>query len=135
MRSAHTSVDTSIDTAGAARVQVAVDKGVTNPAYILSTGTLGPAELFSRSTSRTIEGTGSGALDSAVKALHELGAKHGATGINLSSDPSLPGTIAFEDSPGVFLGGAPVTERIGREAITAIDAAARSVLDIVTGSA
>lgn len=130
MRFAHTYADTSIDTSGTAHVKLDVDKGVTNPVYILSTGAIGNSDLFSSSKSYAIDGTGSGAIDTAVKALHELGTKHGAEGINLSSDPTIPGTIAFGDSPGVYVGGAPVTERIGKEAIQAIDSAARNVLKL-----
>ncbi len=128
-RFTNVAVDTSLD-AGVASAKVTTSKGITNPAYILSTGAVGPASFFDRTKSHTVNGTGSGALDTAVKALHELGDRHGVVGINLSTDSGLVGGMMLKDKPGMFLTNAAETKAIGTTALQAIDDAARSVLGL-----
>jgi hypothetical protein len=108
--------------------------GVTNPLYVLSTGALNtgifrPA-LLEKTASSVVRGTGSSAFDDAVRALHQLGSRHGADGISLAGDANLYGAIKFADTS-LYMSGKPVVERIGREAAFELDAAARRVLDFV----
>ena len=127
-----TTIDTSID-AGVASADVHVEKGLINPAFVLSFGHVGKPDLVSRTTDRTITGTGAAPLDDAVSALHELGEAHGVTGIRLSSNPALTGTIRFEDANGIFVGGGDTAARVGGHAnLRAIDDAARQVLELAT---
>lgn len=133
LRFTNVTVDTSLD-AGVASAKVTKSSGVTNPAYILSTGAVGPASFFDRSKSHTVTGTGTGALDTAVKALHELGDRHGVVGINLSTDSGLVGGVALRDAPGMFLTNSAETKAIGATALQAIDDAARSVLGLALTS-
>ena len=129
LRFTNVAVDTSLD-AGVASAKVTTSSGITNPAYILSTGAVGPASFFDRTKTRTVTGTGSGALDTAVQALHELGERHGVVGINLSPNSNLVGGVALKQSPGVFLTNSAETKAIGATALQAIDEAARSVLGL-----
>ncbi len=122
-------VDTAID-AGVASAKVTTSTGITNPGYILSTGALGPASFFDRTKEKTVSGTGSGALDTAVQALHALGDQHGVTGISLSSDAGLVGGVMLESKPGMFLTNSAETKAIGSTALRAIDDAARAVLGL-----
>jgi hypothetical protein len=127
------SVDTAID-AGVAAAKVTTSKGITNPGYILTTGALGPASFFDRTKTNTVTGTGSGALDTAVKALHELGDANGVTGISLSTDSDLVGGVMLASKPGVFLTNSAETKAIGAPALRAIDDAARTVLGLALTS-
>lgn len=132
LRFRDTTIDTSIHD-GVASAKVTTQTGVTNPAYILSTGALGKAALFERTKSNTVTGNGSSPLDDAVTALHAIGDEHGITGINLSTNPSLTGTVQFADRPGVFVGGGDTAQRAGgQDVLRSLDAAARSVLDLAT---
>lgn len=132
-RFTNVAVDTSLD-AGVASAKVTTSKGITNPGYILSSGTLGPASFFDRTKTQTVTGNGSGALDTAVKALHELGDRHGVVGISLSTSSDLVGGVALKDSPGMFLTNSSETKAIGASALQAIDDAARSVLGLALTS-
>jgi hypothetical protein len=134
LRFRSTTVDTHLDPGGAATAKVTVDKGVTNPLYVATTGALSSGifrpELFSSSKSSTV--AGSAALDDAVAALHALGDAHGVTGINLSTGSSRTGGVMFADQPGMFQSGGPTTERVGKDNLRSIDDAARQVLQIAT---
>lgn len=124
-------VDTSI-AGGVASARVTTSTGVTNPAYILTTGAMGPASFFDRTKERTVRGTGASALDTAVQALHELGAQHGVTGIALSTDADLVGGMMLAAKPGMYLTNSAETKAIGVDALRAIDDAARAVLELAT---
>jgi hypothetical protein len=126
-------VDTKID-AGVASAKVTTSKGITNPAYILSTGAVGPASFFDRTKTDVVRGTGTGALDTAVKALHELGDTHGVTGIALSTNSDLVGGVMLAAKPGMYLTNSAETKAIGADALRAIDDAARTVLGIALTS-
>jgi hypothetical protein len=134
LRVQSTHVDTHVDDGGAASATVTVDKGVTNPLYIATTGAISTGifrpELFSRSN--THKAAGSAALNDVISALHALGDAHGVTGISLSSDPSLTGGVMLADQPGMYQSGGPTTERVGRDNLRSIDDAARQVLEIAT---
>ncbi len=128
-----TTVDTSISPSGAATANVTTDKGLINPAFVLSFGHIGKPDLVSRTSTSSVRGTGSSPIDDAVSALHELGDAHGVTGIRLSSNPSLTGTIRFADANGIFVGGGDTAARVGgHEQLRAIDDAARRVLELAT---
>lgn len=127
------SVDTAVD-AGVATAKVTTSTGINNPGYLLTGGTLGPASVFDRTTARTVSGTGSGALDTAVDALHALGDRHGVTGILLSPDASLVGGVMLAAKPGMFLTNSAETNAIGTPALRAIDDAARAVLGLAVRS-
>lgn len=129
LRFTNVAVDTTLD-AGVASAKVTTSSGITNPAYILTTGAVGPASFFDRSKSHTVSGTGSGALDTAVAALHQLGDRHGVVGINLSTDSGLVGGVMLRDKPGMFLTNSAETKAIGSEALRTIDDAARTVLGL-----
>lgn len=105
-------------------------KGVTNPLHVLSFGKLFRPSIVEKTTSQVVRGTGSGAFDDAVRALHQLGAKHSAAGISLSTDAKLYGGIKFTGT-NYYISGQPVIDRIGRSAAYEIDAAARRVMDFV----
>jgi hypothetical protein len=117
-----------------AHAAVTDTRGVTNPLHILTFGELGGGifrpTLWEKNTGQVIRGTGSSAFDDAVEALHNLGRRHGVEGISLGHDPNYAGLIKFRGDIG-YVGGSPVTDRIGREAAMRIDEAARRVLEFV----
>lgn len=96
MRYAEVAVKTNVadDVAHAA---ISTQKGMTNPLYVLSTGALNKGvfrpSVYERAAQSTMHGTGASGFDDAVKALGRLGDKHGVTGINLTHDAALPGTL------------------------------------------
>jgi hypothetical protein len=112
--------------------------GVTNPVYVLSFGQIGGPDLWSRTTSQVVRGTGKSALDDAVRALQELGSRHGINGISLSTPDQYGAlkltTTSLYESGGRILkqvGGGDV--EAGRAIAFDIDAAARRVLDFIPG--
>lgn len=134
LRYRHTTVDTAI-TNGAATAKVTHDSGITNPLHILTTGAIGTGlfrpDITSKQRTHVLEGTGSSPLDDAVSALQALGDRHRITGINLSTNPSLTGSVEFQDKPGMYVSGGDTAQRAGGpDALRAIDEAARIVLDL-----
>lgn len=128
-------VDTAVRTKvvdDVARAVVSTRTSVTNPLYVLSDGALStgifrPA-IYERATQSVIRGTGASGFDDAVMALGRLGDQHGITGISLSTDPALTGTLNRAGT-GYFTnhGFAPDVAR-------SIDDAARRVLSFVKPS-
>ena len=122
-----------------AHVAVATEHGLTNPLYILSTGALNegifrPA-IFSHVTPDTLKP--SSALNDAVRALQNLGRRHGVDGISLGPDPSVLGSIKLTNS-GLYEGGKDILEHLGKGDVDAgravaarLDEAARRVLEFV----
>lgn len=117
-----------------AHVAATSSKGIVNPLHLLTFGELAGGifrpTLFEHGTSSVLRGTGSSAMDDAVKALHNLGEHHGVEGISLGADPNFSGLIKFKGDIG-YVGGSPVTSRIGHDAALRIDQAARRVLEFV----
>lgn len=120
-----------------AHIAASRTKGVTNPLYVATFGKIKApgfgADIWSKTTGRVLRGDGASALDDAVRSLHQLGAKHAVSGINLSSNPAQYGAIRFADQS-YYISGRPVIDRIGRGAAFEIDAAARRVMDFVEAS-
>lgn len=113
--------------------------GVTNPLYVLSFGHIGGPDLWSRTTSQVVRGTGASALDDAVRALHELGSRHGINGISLSTSPLQYGGLKLTTTS-VYESGGRILKQVGGGDVEAgraiafdIDEAARRVLDFIPG--
>jgi hypothetical protein len=119
----------------AAELAISTEKGLINPLHLATFGELGGGifrpEIFSHTTERVVHGTGTGALDEAVRSLMALGERHSVEGIHLAEDPAMYGLIMFKGDIG-YVGGSPVTERIGKAAALEIDAAARRVMSFAT---
>jgi hypothetical protein len=112
-------------------------KGVTNPGYIFSFGHIGQPALWSKTTSQVVRGTGASALDDAVRALQELGSRHGIDGISLSTNPNQYGGLKLA-STSLYESGGKILKQVGAGDVEAgraiafdIDAAARRVLDFI----
>lgn len=128
MRYAEVAVKTNVadDVAHAA---ITTQKGMTNPLYVLSTGALNKGvfrpSVYERAAQSAMHGTGASGFDDAVKALGNLGEKHGVSGINLSSDPAIAGTLKRVGS-GLF-----TNQGFSPEVARSFDDAARHVMDFV----
>jgi hypothetical protein len=119
--------------------------GVTNPvgviagigsAGLLNRGIFNP-RVFEHTTSAVIRGNGGSALDDSVRALHNLGERHGVAGISLLDDPNYAGLILKKGGIG-YEGGGNILRELGKGDIEKgraiamrIDSAARRVLDFV----
>lgn len=127
----------------AARLAVTTTRGRHNPLHVVG-GVLGSSRLSSgifrpqihaHTTSRVIQGSGASALDDAVRALHNLGRRHGVNGINVSENPNLYGALKLSRSSLYESGGRILRElgdgdvERGRQVAHRIDGAARRVLD------
>lgn len=112
-----------------AHVALTNHKGVTNPLYILTTGALDTGvfrpDLWAKTTSRVLRGTGDSAFDDAVQALHNLGRRHGVDGISLGTNPNFAGTVKLSGS------GLYTSNAVPKDVAMRIDEAARRVLEFV----
>lgn len=130
-RQTHVDVHTSIAPSGATKAMVSTEKSITNPLYVLTSGAAGPQDLHRTSKQSTVDGSGNAALDTAIKALEELGTRHGVVGISLSPDATSIGGVALATSPGAFVTNTADAKAIGDGPLRAIDSAARTVLELV----
>ena len=129
LRYTDTTVDTSM-AGNAVTVDVETATGITNPLWFVPP--FGP--LFARGSltrhvdRRTLDPVAAGPLHDAVAALHELGARHGITGV---SDHHAPGRILVRHSGDAFFDlprGLTGADRLQ------LQDAARAVLDLVEQS-
>lgn len=109
---------------------------VVNPLGIMTMGILAPASREISSAAGSLPDTQP--MRDALDALNSLGAKHGITGVHVSTNPELYGTLQVEGKySSLYRSGGPVLTEIGKGDIEAgrtiaheITDAARSVLDL-----
>lgn len=130
MRFADTTVDTGL-VGGTGIVKAATSRGIINPLNVLTYGELFNPTLFTRTATRIIKP--SAALDDAVRGLHELGDRHGIVGIMLGPNPAHHGLVMLRGDIG-YGSSTALIQRVGRNALMDIDAAARRVMDFVNAT-
>lgn len=120
------------------KLAITTTRGMSNPLNLVA-GNAGHGifrpDLYARTTSRIVQGSGGGALEDAVRSLDNLGRRHGVNGIILRENPSLHGSLKLR-SAGHYESGGKVLAKLGdgdveagRKVAFRIDAAARRVAD------
>lgn len=117
---------TNVDAAGA-NITLSSNRGLVNPIGIVLQGVI-PPTIFDHTRTQNIVATG--ALDSALRSLHELGTRAGVTGISLGTSTTYPGGIQFAGH-GIYESNTDRYNALGKDAARAIDTAARQVLDLL----